>query len=77
MRPDITQSEMALYFDAPPCITVLKEKRVRARFAHRCSVCGGAIAKGERHTYYFIRDDDAIPARAFASRQHLFCPRED
>lgn len=73
-RPDITQAEMDLYMSALPAITVLKEKLVRARFQHCCSICGGLITKNELHYYFFIKDYDAMPARTFSSRQHRFCP---
>lgn len=73
-RPDITATEQALYFDDGPNITTLKEKRVHARFQHTCQSCHKPIEKGERHWYFFIKDHDAIPSRAYAFRMHLFCP---
>lgn len=73
-RPDITQSEQALYFDTPPAITILKEKKVRAKFIHGCHCCCAPIMKGELHWYFFVKDEESIPPRAFASRQHLHCP---
>ena len=57
-------------------ITILKEKRVRARLSHTCHCCGRPINPGERYTYFFIKDEESIPPRAFASHQHLFCPIE-
>ena len=58
-----------------PSIRVLKERHnIRARLPHKCHICGGEIAKGERYDYFFIRDEDSYPRRAFASHQHRFCP---
>ncbi len=59
-----------------PCITVLNERRVeKARKDHTCHICGNLIPKGSRYDYFFVRDDDAIPPRSFASHQHVYgCP---
>lgn len=59
-----------------PDVTILRQERRRAAFRHSCSICGGDIAQGELHRYYFIRDNDAIPRSAFTSRQHLCCPQD-
>lgn len=75
-RPDITQSERALYFDDPPAITVLKERTVVARIAHKCHCCGQEIKPGDSYRYFFIKDYESIPPRAFASHQHFYCPRD-
>lgn len=60
-----------------PAITVLKERRgIVARCEHRCHICGGAIAKGEKYDYFFIKDEESILRRTFSSHQHIFCPTE-
>ncbi|HEY0724707.1 MAG TPA: hypothetical protein VGD41_12095 [Pyrinomonadaceae bacterium] len=57
-----------------PAVTIIQEKKRRARFCHKCHCCGLIIDQGQEYTYFFIRDDEAIPARTFSSYQHIICP---
>jgi len=73
MRPDITATEQSLYFDEPPAIAIIREEVRKARTFHKCHCCGNPIEPGTKYRYFFVKDHEAIPPRAFSSHQHFYC----
>ena len=67
-------------FDDAPSITMLKEKRVKARKAHVCDMCQCIIKKGEAYRYFAFVDYDNCTAdgkgKLSTSHQHIVCPYE-
>jgi ribosomal protein L24E len=52
--------------------TILKEKIVRARKAHRCDYCGETIEKGEPYnTASLVNDGDMYQWKAHVKCQHI------
>jgi hypothetical protein len=62
-----------------PLITILRERKVRGRFEHKCSCCSLPIPRGELHTYFVYTDDEALDQKhkLRTLRTHLYCPPQE
>jgi hypothetical protein len=68
--------DVAYHTQDGPCITILRDKRVKAAKQYQCCLCTGPIAVGELHVNIVYVNHDVAGDPLCSDRYHGICPLE-